>query len=297
MDLDEIRAFLAVAETGSFAAAAKGTGFARATLRRRINELEARIGGELFDRSSDGATLTERGRVFASRAERVVAEATALVSSTRQVGKPVDNVFRMAIPREVPLDTATLGGKMLRASVPGLFIHTLLCDDPLRRIGVDADIAVVFGNDPPIKPPWRAVPGPPLLEGLYASTDYIERHGRPETLAALADHAVVGWTDGDRRADEVELRKGGRASIPIRSSTTGLALARELARSGDAIAYLIASGLPSPPWYRNELVPVLADVVGCEVPARIVVPAEIDTLPHARALRDMVENLVGSSAR
>ncbi|MGB5311463.1 MAG: LysR family transcriptional regulator, partial [Polyangiales bacterium] len=48
MNLDELRAFVAVSETGSIVAAARSLNFARATLRRRLDELEARAGVPLL---------------------------------------------------------------------------------------------------------------------------------------------------------------------------------------------------------------------------------------------------------
>ncbi len=61
MNLDELRAFVAVAETGSIVAAARSLNFARATLRRRLDELEARAGLPLLYRTAQGVTLTEAG--------------------------------------------------------------------------------------------------------------------------------------------------------------------------------------------------------------------------------------------
>lgn len=44
MDLEELRAFLDVVQTGSFLAAADSLGVSRTTLRRRVEALEARAG-------------------------------------------------------------------------------------------------------------------------------------------------------------------------------------------------------------------------------------------------------------
>ena len=78
MDLEELRAFLAVADTGSFLTAAKSLRLSRATLRRRIDQLEARAGVLLVDRTRAGATLTEAGSVLATRGRQMVQEASAL---------------------------------------------------------------------------------------------------------------------------------------------------------------------------------------------------------------------------
>ena len=58
MDLDELRVFIAIVDRGSFAAAAKALRFPLATLRRRFDELEARMGVKLLERDHNGASPT-----------------------------------------------------------------------------------------------------------------------------------------------------------------------------------------------------------------------------------------------
>ena len=72
MDLEELRSFLAVVETGSFLAAATNLGVARATLRRRVDALEARAGVPLLERTARGVTVTEAGSVLMARGRQVV---------------------------------------------------------------------------------------------------------------------------------------------------------------------------------------------------------------------------------
>ena len=79
MDLEELRAFLAVADSGSFLTAAKTLRLSRATLRRRIDQLEARAGVLLVDRTRVGVMLTEAGSVLAARGRLMVQEAGGLI--------------------------------------------------------------------------------------------------------------------------------------------------------------------------------------------------------------------------
>lgn len=67
MDLEELRAFLTVVDTGSFLAAADSLGVSRTTLRRRVGSLEARAGVTLLESTSQGAVLTEAGQLLAKR--------------------------------------------------------------------------------------------------------------------------------------------------------------------------------------------------------------------------------------
>lgn len=54
MDLEELRAFLAIVRTGSFLAASSELGVSRGMLRCRVDALEARVGARLVERTPKG---------------------------------------------------------------------------------------------------------------------------------------------------------------------------------------------------------------------------------------------------
>ena len=127
MDLEELRAFLAVAETGSFLTAAKSLRLSRATLRRRIDQLEARAGVLLVDRTRMGAALTEAGSVLAARGRLMVQEASALLESVREAGAEPSGTLRVQLPVGLPpvasaaqtVATSSVGPVMLTVDTVG----------------------------------------------------------------------------------------------------------------------------------------------------------------------------------
>lgn len=76
MDLNArpYRAFIAVAETGSFSRAATSLNVSQPALSAQIKEFERRLGFNLFTRSSRAVALTAEGRIFLDRARRLVTE-------------------------------------------------------------------------------------------------------------------------------------------------------------------------------------------------------------------------------
>ena len=60
---DDMRLFLAVAETGSFSAAARRLRLGQPTLSRRMAELESGLGEALFERRAQGCVLTAAGQL------------------------------------------------------------------------------------------------------------------------------------------------------------------------------------------------------------------------------------------
>lgn len=73
-DLADLRAFLAVADYGSFRAAAETIHLSQSALSRRIDKLEEALGVELFTRTTRKVELTTVGRAFVHRARSVLNE-------------------------------------------------------------------------------------------------------------------------------------------------------------------------------------------------------------------------------
>ncbi len=67
-DLQQLQAFVAVAECGSFRAAADHISLSAPALSRRIDKLETILGARLFNRTTREVELTPLGRVFLDRA-------------------------------------------------------------------------------------------------------------------------------------------------------------------------------------------------------------------------------------
>lgn len=83
MDLQDLRVFAAVAGAGAMNRAARQLNTVQSAVTERIQQLEARLGAQLFQRSSRGATLTDAGRrllPYAAAAERLLAEARQAVA-------------------------------------------------------------------------------------------------------------------------------------------------------------------------------------------------------------------------
>ncbi|WP_237174004.1 LysR family transcriptional regulator [Paracandidimonas lactea] len=73
-DLQELQAFVAVAESLSFRAAADALSISPPALSRRIEKLEGLLGVRLFERSTRHVQLTNVGRVFLERARSALDE-------------------------------------------------------------------------------------------------------------------------------------------------------------------------------------------------------------------------------
>lgn len=85
IDWDDLRYFLAAARGGSVRAAAKQLGVSHVTVLRRIGQLEARLGAQMFDKLPSGYRLTPAGEEVLELAMQM--EATFFTLETRVLGR------------------------------------------------------------------------------------------------------------------------------------------------------------------------------------------------------------------
>jgi LysR family transcriptional regulator, low CO2-responsive transcriptional regulator len=74
MTLKQLEVFVAIAEAGSFSKGAEKTGITQSTASQHILGLEKELGVRLFDRGRDGTLLTEAGKLFLSRAGKILSD-------------------------------------------------------------------------------------------------------------------------------------------------------------------------------------------------------------------------------
>lgn len=74
LDVEDMRTFVEVADTGGITSAARRLGTSKSMVSRQLRRLEAELGVQLLARSTRGASLTEAGATFRDHAARVCAE-------------------------------------------------------------------------------------------------------------------------------------------------------------------------------------------------------------------------------
>ncbi len=193
MNWDDVKIFLAVARAGQMLAAARRLGLNHATVGRRLSALEQALNTKLLDRGAAGCTLTQSGERFLLHAERIeaemlgaraeIAETEVDVSGTVRIGAPDGFGVAFLAPRLTPILTRHPGLKIQLVPVPRSFSLS-------RR---EADIAITIE-----RPDHGRLVARKLVDyslSLYASRDYLKKHGLPTTASALRDHLLIGYVD------------------------------------------------------------------------------------------------------
>jgi DNA-binding transcriptional LysR family regulator len=286
VNLEEIQALVAVVDHGSVLAAAEALGVARTTLRRRLDDLEARAGVPLLHRMASGAAVTEAGRVVVDQGRRMLREASALLASVREIGGAPTGVVRVVAPPGMAPHLAVPLTVAVRTRFPGIVLDVRFDTDPIGGLLTDVDLAIQFGATLP-EGPWVAFVVHRIPERLVASPAWLAAHGTPTSLAELAAHPVHAWAAPDRDPRALPLVGGGTCPFEPAMVCSDIHLLHHLALGGHGLA-LVPDALIPDPSVEGQVVPVLPDVVGRTLAVRIVVPEALIDVPKIKALVDVV---------
>ncbi|PPB80441.1 DNA-binding transcriptional LysR family regulator [Albidovulum inexpectatum] len=235
---DEIRTAYHVARIGTVSGAAEVLGVHHATVIRHIDALEARLGVKLFQRHARGYTATEAGRELMKVAQATEDQFSHLAARLRGTANDISGELVVtSLPGLVEQVAPTLN--RLQREHPELRVR-YVSDVRLFRLEYgEAHVAIRAGGKP--QEPDNVVQSFCIhRRGLYASPDYVERHGLPESEDDLARHRFVGPVDPENRAP---FYRWLTARVPdsafvVRTNEDRMVL--ETVRGGVAIGFLSA---------------------------------------------------------
>jgi DNA-binding transcriptional LysR family regulator len=147
VDLAQLQAFIAAAESGSFSRAADVLSVAQPSLSNRIQSLEREVGQTLFERMGRGVKLTDAGRAFLPYAQRVLRtldDGLTLLDGTRD-----GTAGRLTIGSAPAVGTYVLPRilKIFCDNHPGVdvVVRTGHSDDIVQQV-LGEDVQVGFGR-------------------------------------------------------------------------------------------------------------------------------------------------------
>ena len=235
MDWEDVKVFLAVARAGSLAAAARRLRLSQATVWRRMRALDEALSATLFERRSTGYVLTTQGTSFLRALDGVDETFASARRRLAEGGETPEGEVRVSLPEFLaPLIGARVPG--LNSSHPRIQLESLSAS-PLAQLGVrDADVAV-RAERPLVGGYWISEPYP-VPFALYAAPAYVQRHGAPTALDALAGHRLVDFDHSIEHAAPGPWRDADLSEVQVvfRSSSPHARL--EAARGGAGLAML-----------------------------------------------------------
>ena len=229
MELRQLRAFVQVANAGTFTRAAEELHLAQSAVSQAVGRLEAELGFELLRRTRSGVELTEAGRVVLERAREVVAGADAVRSDLAALRGLLEGA--VALGTMLPPGPVDLPGLLARfhETHPGIGVHV--------REGSAPEIMALLRRDE-LDVAFTGLPADRLADGLAGEellTEELLLIAPPghdlatPSLAELSGLPFIGYRRGSALRDTVDgaLRAAG-ASPQIVFESDELVSVREL---------------------------------------------------------------------
>jgi DNA-binding transcriptional LysR family regulator len=118
LTLDQMRILVAVADVGSFSAAARQLGRVQSAISQSIQTLETTLGLTLFDRSGKTPRLTDAGKALVGDARALIAGARAIRARAQSMAEDVEPELTLAVDSMLPIPLLMEGLKALRVAFP-----------------------------------------------------------------------------------------------------------------------------------------------------------------------------------
>jgi len=282
-DWDDLKHLLAVARHGSTLAAGRALGLDQSTVQRRLTALERSFGQALVQRHPSGYRLTEFGLALLPHATGVENAVQAFKQQLAVSAAEVSGVIRVTCPEPIVyrITQSTLLQRFSQRH-PALQVHFVMSDKYVDLAKGEADVALRSGDTDDGELVGRKIGD--SLWAVYASTAYIERHGRPHGIDDLARHALVGFDDSmAKHRISAWLRKVAPDATLVARSNSVLGLVYS-AKAGVGVAPLpVALGDAEP-----DLVRVIEPVPELTRIWRLLTTADLRHTPRVSAFFDFI---------
>lgn len=219
MDLENVRAFVKVAELRSFTRAAEHLRRSKARVSAQVGELEQELGCRLLQRSTRSVRLTGDGEQFLVRARRLVGDADEL-STMFQAPSALRGQVRIDMPINYARDLFVPRLPELLALHPQLELLVSATDRRVDVLNEGFDCVVRVGELVDSGLTVRRLGHLPMVN--CASPAYLLRYGTPRTLADLDQHFIVHYSSrlgADQPSWEYPVG-AGYAERPMQSRVT-----------------------------------------------------------------------------
>lgn len=226
-----LAAFTAVADAGSFTAAAERLNTTKSAVSQAVAVIERDLGTQLLQRSTRKLAITEAGEAFLADCRELLAGAEAAMERARSGGAQLSGTLRLTSPQ----GTAGLVAGWIatyRERYPALRVDYVPTDRRLDLIAERFDLAIRIG--PMEDSALRAAVLEELDIWTVATPCYLARHGAPRKPSELARHEWIAFSLLPSPWSMDYERNGRKLRVRLRGSVA--------AASSDAVLHLVKLG-------------------------------------------------------
>ncbi|USD67408.1 LysR family transcriptional regulator [Vibrio sp. SCSIO 43136] len=233
--------FTAAAQEGSFSAAGRKLGISAAAVSKGIAVLENQTGVRLFHRNTRQVSLTEDGLRLYQQISPLINEIEESIDGLTEQNRNPKGKLKVNLPDGFGRRFIVPHIGEFLSLYPEIELDLVLSDRVLDIIDEGFDVSI--GNR--INQDSRLVARPihQMQSGIFASRDYLETHGTPQTIDDLVTHQAILYRS---------LSSGGAYTWPLRDSNgehrqfipkgllsiSNISAAKTLLKQGLGIAYM-----------------------------------------------------------
>lgn len=232
MDLNLLGVFVAVAETGSFSAAARKLGLPKSSVSRGVASLEASVGAQLLHRTTRHVSLSTAGAALYERAAPLLASLREAIGTLPEREEAPSGKLRLTAPNDMGATFLPEVIARFTARYPSVSVDCRLTNLNVDLVAEGFDLAIRASGTKLTDSSLRVRRLGAIDVQLFASPTYLARRGTPRTPEDLAHHDFVAYR-GLRHLSEL-----GLSEKNARVLADDMLFMREAAKAGIGIASL-----------------------------------------------------------
>jgi DNA-binding transcriptional LysR family regulator len=238
IDLNLLMLFLEIVNAKSISQAAARLQVPKATLSRKLRQLERQVGAVLLKRGPHRLEMTEIGQALFHHCERIAAEAADASTVASEMQSQLRGTMRVCIP--FGLSGTWLSRSLARFALeyPDVKLTIHITNSWVDVSEEPYDVALYIGRVRNEQLPVRRLME--LARGVYGSPAYLQRKGVPQKPADLLDHDCIALES--QLADRVwmvESPGNGRpVNVSPRMTVSDIVTAREMIIAGVGLGVL-----------------------------------------------------------
>jgi DNA-binding transcriptional LysR family regulator len=191
-ELNDLAAFVAVAEAGSFTKAAAKLDMSQSALSHAIQQLEERLGIRLLARTTRSVSQTEAGRRLMRTLKPALTDIYAEIAGLSELRDKPTGTLRITTVKHAATSVLLPKLRSFMAEYPGITIEISADEALMDIVAGNFDAGVRLGER--LENDMIAVRiGPEIRSAIVASPAYFERHAPPVTPHDLTQHNCINY--------------------------------------------------------------------------------------------------------
>ncbi len=288
LDLNDVAIFVRVVDRAGFAKVARELAVPTSTVSRAVARLEDSLGTRLVHRNTRSVTPTSEGRAFYAEVSPAVASLHAAARGIDGADRSPRGRLRVSAPNDIGSTFLAAVVSAFTARCPNVAVDVELSTRRVNLVeeGFDLALRAAYKLDDSSLVARRVGE---LEADLYASSQYVAKHGAPASLDALAEHALVLFRAKDGQSEWVLDGPEGVVTRKVRGRISGddytFVCGATLGGSGVAVLPRLVAARDVA---EGRLVRVLPDYVSRGAALHVVYAAAPKVPAKVAAFRDFV---------